>query len=78
MTDFRKSKVSLLDKTTSGNFITINRTKNVDKIFIGDLEPSQFKKGPQSTVKIEKTQIEVALPVAKTKVLKTEVSPSKD
>lgn len=43
MTDFRKSKLSLMEHT--GNFLTINNKKN----FIGDLDPSQFKLGPQSS-----------------------------
>jgi hypothetical protein len=49
MTDFRKSVLSLMDRTRDsdgGNFMTINKHKLREKIFIGDLDPSQFKHGP--------------------------------
>jgi hypothetical protein len=39
MTDFRKSKITLLDRT-SGNFLAINKLKLGNKVYIGDLEPS--------------------------------------
>ena len=43
MTDFRKSVLSLMDRTKEsdgGNFMTITKHKICDKIFIGDLDPS--------------------------------------